>query len=165
MLEKLNQSGRYGIGVAVLALMVGVLLLAFQLQGRTSGAAPAASKAFYTDDGKNFFKDTINKVPPFDHNGKMAYRADVFKGADGKEFVGLVYRYTANGKRDIENYIAKSPKDPEGLARQNIDQRGMEMKPASADEKAWQLADDNAIDKLRASVKTSSGAAAQLVTP
>ena len=88
-----DEKKKYGFGVAAAVLLIAAVALGYQLVGgRENGAAaPVAKTAFYTDDGgKSFFKDDINKIPPFDHNGKQALRCDVFTDPSGKQFVGLV---------------------------------------------------------------------------
>src|SRR4051794_26524257 len=99
-------SGKFGPGIGVALIVLATVIIAFQLSGGASHAVIAPQTVFYTDDqGKSFFKDSV-KVVPFDHNGKQAFRADVFRGSDGKEFVGLIYRFTEPGRREMEKYIA-----------------------------------------------------------
>src|SRR4029079_11477876 len=96
--DKLSEKPAIGLGIGVGILVIAFGVIGYQLFGGSNSAGEIPTQGFYTDDnGKTFFKDDINKVVPFDHNGKQAYRADVFKGADGKEFVGLVYRHTPTG--------------------------------------------------------------------
>ena len=101
-----SKGSRFGMGAAVLLLMIGAVAMGFQLLGgRESGAGPVAKTAFYTDDnGVGFFKDDVNKPSPFDHGGKQAYRCDVFEGPGGKQFVGLIYRYTDSGWKEMQAY-------------------------------------------------------------
>jgi hypothetical protein len=168
MIQKLNENPKLGVGVGVAVLIVALGLVGFQLYGGSRGLPEAQQQAFYSDDnGKTFFKDDINKVVPFDHNGKHAYRADVFKGPDGKEFAGLLYRHTATGRNEMQDYINRkvARKDDGGLIRGQIEQRGMEVKPASGGDKAWVLADEYTVEALRRQAKTPSGAKAELVLP
>jgi len=163
--ETMNESKKLGVGIAIAVVVVGVALVVVQLlSGRETGAAPIINTAFYTDDnGKTFFKDDVNKIVPFDHNGKQAYRADVFQGADGKQFVGLVYRHTSAGRQEIENYFAKNSKD--GMARSLLEHRDMQVKRVGADDASWVLNDSEATESLQASVHDASGKPAKLVTP
>jgi hypothetical protein len=166
--EKLGERPAIGIGLAVVLIVVAIGVIGYQLFGSGNSAVGIAAKAFYTDDnGKTFFKDDAFKIVPFDHNGKQAYRADVFKGDDGKEFVGLMYRHTPVGKNQMQSYISnKSWKtDREGTLLRGIEQRGMQVKPVGADEKAWAPNDDGLAERLQSQMKTSSGAVAKLVTP
>src|SRR2546423_15270003 len=86
--QTMSEPRKLGMGVAAAVLIIGLGLLGYQFfGGRQTVSAPARSAAFFTnDDGKTFFKDDVNKMVPSDHNGKPAYRADVFQGADGKQF-------------------------------------------------------------------------------
>ena len=157
---------KYGVGVAAAVLLVAAVALGFQLVGgRENGAAgPVAKTAFYTDDnGKTFFKDDVNKIPPFDHNGKQALRCDVFTDAVGKQFVGLVYRFTESGKRDMAAY--NPSKDSDGSTRRSIEERGMQVKPPAAGDKAWDIADDTTVSRLQGQMKDAAGKPAKLVQP
>jgi hypothetical protein len=154
-----------GVAIAIVAVALG--LLGYQLfGGRQTVDAPNRKTAFYTDDdGKSFFTDAANKMVPFTHNGKQAYRADVFEGFDGKKFVGLIYRHTDSGKNEIESYFSTNPKYPDGLARRTMERGRMQVTPAGANDKAWQLNDDVTMERLQASVTDASGKPARLVTP
>jgi hypothetical protein len=130
--ESLNKNKNLGIGVGAAILIVAVGLIAFQLRGGGSGVV-VATQAFYTDDnGKTFFKDNVYKVSPFDHNGKQAYRADVYQCTDGKQFAGVVYRHNALGRKGMEEHIAKGADDPEGAFLTGLESQGMEVKLSSA---------------------------------
>jgi len=172
MASTATQSGgsKYGIGVAILLLIVAAAALGFQmLGGRESGAGAVATQAFFTDDeGKSFFKDDVSKLPPFSHNGKQALGCDVFEStaAGGKQFVGLVYRFTDSGRREMESYLPNKSKDPDGSTRRSIEERGKQVKlVGAAGESAWQVADDVAVARLQAAVKDPAGKPAKLVQP
>ena len=161
--EKLK---RLGPGIAAALFLVAIGIAALQLSGGKTNAVAAAEQAFYTDDnGKTFFTDEINKIVPFNHNGKQAYRADVFKGPDGNKFVGLIYRHTDSGKREMEQFIASGKDDPDGVEREGIESRGMQVKRPSEPDKAWVLADYGHVATLQSTMKTPAGAPAELVTP
>lgn len=162
--QKLKENKTVGIGVAAALIIFAVGILGFQFYSGGSGVPAAATSGYYTDDnGKTFFKDDLNKLSPFGHNGKQAYRADVFKSANGEPFVGLVYRYTPAGRKEVEQFIAHKTKDPDGSLRASIDHRGMEVRPVRTDK--WALNDENATERLQTSMKDASGKPAQLVLP
>ena len=108
----------------------------------------------------------FDKLPPFEHNGKQAYRCDVFNDAGGKQFVGLIYRFTDSGRKQMEEYLPKKSQDVDGAARRALEERGMQVKPiAATGDAAWRYADDITVAQLRAAVKTSSKQQATLVQP
>jgi len=162
--DSLNKNKKLGVGIGAAILVIAVGLIAFQLRGSGSGLT-AATGAFYTDDiGKTFFTDDPYKVSPFDHGGKQAYRADVFKCADGKQFVGLIYRHNQIGRKQIEEYVAKGQDDEQGTILSGIERFGMEVKRAGTPDNAWRPNDDP--DNLRRSVPCPGGTgAAYFVTP
>jgi hypothetical protein len=68
-----------------------------------------AGQSFYTvDDGKTFFPDSSNKVPPFDEGGQTAVRAYVYTCDEGKtRFVGYLERFTPEGKKQMEEMMSQ----------------------------------------------------------
>jgi hypothetical protein len=164
---KEKRSSKFGIGIAVAVLIAGSLGIGMQLLGgRENGAAaPVGTNAFYTDDNKTFFKDSIDKLPPFDHNGKQAYRCDVFQGSDGKQFVGMVYRLTDAGRKEMESYLPRKKKDADGAVRRSIEEHGMQVKLVTAGEKAWEIADEATVTRMQMGMKDASGKPATLVVP
>lgn len=101
--QKLNENP------AVTAAITGVFMLAATfLFYRTScsdsgGRSAGLSKSYFTiDDGKTYFADDTAKLPPFDHQGKPAYRVRLFKCKDGTIFVSHLERYSDSVKKKIE---------------------------------------------------------------
>ena len=92
--EKINHHQTVIAGTASAAIVLSLAFVSWEcLGGRTSGAP--ASKAFYSDDdGKTWFVDDRAKLPPFDHNGKVAVRAEIFRCKGGPPFVGYLERYS-----------------------------------------------------------------------
>jgi hypothetical protein len=167
VVQTLNEPRKLGVGVAAAVVLVGIGMLGYRLFGvRETINAAAHTSAFYTDDdGKSFFTDNSNKMVPFDHDGKQAYRADVFQGADGKQFVGLIYRHTDSGRQAIESYFAKNSKGSDGLDRQIMERGRMQVRRAGAAEKTWLLNDEVTTERLQSSIVDSSGRPAKLVVP
>src|SRR3954468_1414146 len=98
--DKMNQNKMLGPGVGVALLLIAIGIIAFQTLGRNSNPTAPTGNAFFSDDnGKTFFRDDATKLTPFSHDGKQAQRVDIFKGGDGKEFAGLIYRWTDGGRR------------------------------------------------------------------
>ena len=64
--------------------------------------------AFYTDDdGATTFVDDIDRITPFDHNGKPAYLARVYKSKKGATFVAWLERYTERGRKEVEGLLPR----------------------------------------------------------
>jgi hypothetical protein len=104
--EKPAWVGAVAVGVTLVALSA----IYFEQFGRHhSVAAPLDSAFFSDDDGKTWFADDIGKFPPFNHNGKPAYRAGVFRCGSGELFVAYLERFTDRQKADIQASIAKEP--------------------------------------------------------
>jgi hypothetical protein len=111
--QKINENP--GITTAatagIIAVAIGVIV--WQGCGGTGGGdtIAVATKAFYTiDDGKTLFVDDINKIPPYQKDGKTAVKANVFSCDDGKNrFVGYLEMYTPQDKAMLEKAAQQQP--------------------------------------------------------
>lgn len=165
--QKLNEDKKLGVGLGAAILVLALGLITYQLLAGSRAKTRAPRQAFYTDDGKTFFTDDVRRISPFDHNGRQAYRADVFQCADGTRFVAFIYRHTETGRREMEGYIDGnlSDSDANGSMLRGIELRSMEFRRAGAENKAWRVIDESVIESLRAAVACPSGGGATLVEP
>jgi hypothetical protein len=101
--EMLRSKPQVGVGICVALLALG-LVVAWSTMGSSAASAPSVpAKLYFTDDdGKTYFADDSALVPPFDHNGKQAYQAAVFKCPGGQPFVGYLMTYSRSGKSQLE---------------------------------------------------------------
>lgn len=85
----------------------------FTLKANGGGSETGiATRAYYTvDDGASYFEDEVDKVTPFEHQGKQAYRARLFRYGKGKPFVGYVERLTPDGVKKMEELESKPTPD------------------------------------------------------
>lgn len=106
--ETLNQNPGITTGATIGIIVIALGFIIYQLVGNSG--PPIPTKSFYvTDDSSpeaakaSLFKDKIDKIPPFDKDGKQAYRAYVYTCDGGKtQFIGYLERYTADGKAKLE---------------------------------------------------------------
>ena len=93
--ESINRNKSIGLLAGV--LLLGGSLVAIVMQAQAT-ADPGPGQSYYTvDDGKTFFTESSTKLPPFDKEGKLAYRAHVFE-CGGKKVVGYISRFTQEAK-------------------------------------------------------------------
>src|SRR5215217_6677039 len=114
--EALNRRPKLAVvlGIALCAVALPIMIWA-----NSSGVPGRASQAYYSDDdGKTFFADDIDKLYPFERNGKQAYRAYVYECTDGKRFVSYLARYTDGAKSKIAE-LEKNSTDPETVGQLN----------------------------------------------
>jgi hypothetical protein len=109
------------ITIAVLAVvMIAALVFVYISCSETSlpRRQPPITKEFYSvDDGAHWFAADNTNVPPFTHEGKPAYRAKVFRCADGKEFVAWLERYSETDRKryqEAADRAKSSGKDSRG---------------------------------------------------
>lgn len=97
-------------GVIVLAALIVVFRTACSGPSPRGGPPKPPARYYFTvDDGKTWFDDDAKKIPPFDHQGKQAVRAMIFKCPDGSEHVSHLERYGPADKKRLEEALAKSP--------------------------------------------------------
>ncbi|MGN6625707.1 MAG: hypothetical protein ACTHLN_03730 [Tepidisphaeraceae bacterium] len=104
MRERIERNKRWLIPV-IFGLGL-VALFASLWKTQADNALPGSiSQAYYTvDDGKSYFADDVNKPFPFDHGGKPAYRAYVFRCGSGKPFVAAIGRQGAGAVPENTQY-------------------------------------------------------------
>ena len=99
------------------AIVVALIAVIWNNHRSAIAEANATPQAYFTvDDGASCFVDSADLIPPFDHQGKPAYRARVFSndGGDKKKWVGYLERYTPQGKSQIER-ARRGEGDPESV--------------------------------------------------
>lgn len=109
--EKINQNPQLGVGLGVGVLVIAIVLLIYTMRGKKELPAPdfETTKGFFSDDdGKTWFVDDLTNIPPFDHNGKKAYRAKMFIAANGQKFVGWLEGYDPAQKKHLETEMNKN---------------------------------------------------------
>jgi hypothetical protein len=101
--ERLNQRRAIAISIAGV-IILGVVAFLFRDAFSTRPQERAAGqRAFFSiDDGNTWFPDDATKLPPFEREGKTAYRVRVYKCPHGKEFVSHLERYALGDKKRIE---------------------------------------------------------------
>jgi hypothetical protein len=115
--ESLEKNKPLAVGFAVVFIAAAIGLMVWS--NRSGMPAPLKQAYYSDDDGKTFFSDDINRVYPFDHSGKQAYRAYVFRAGGGKPFVGYLAGLTDKGRKQLEGLRAKAN---DGEAVQAINQ-------------------------------------------
>ena len=102
--EKLNKNGKLAtVGAAVI---IGIALVVVIWQALPSQLGRPKGLYFSMDDGKGYYTEDINAVPPITKDGKEAVQAMVFKCGWGKPFVGYLQKYTPEMKKRYEESIA-----------------------------------------------------------
>jgi hypothetical protein len=85
-------------------LIAAVMLVAAYVfwTSSTDASSLRASKVYFTaDGGATYFADDAEKIYPFDHNGRPAYRAYVFRCGSEAPFVSYYARYSEATKSKL----------------------------------------------------------------
>ncbi len=119
--QTINQSPKLtGVIAGVIALLA-LFLIAWNLFGHGNAQNTYRGKTFFSDDdGGTWFIDDASRLPPFDHNGKTAYRAVLYRCGSGKPFVAYLGKYSdaqlARMDEMKKEIAARDPgEDPERL--------------------------------------------------
>jgi hypothetical protein len=95
------------ITTVVILLAVGVSVYSLW----PSGPEQQSRTYFTIDEGKTWFADSIIKAPPFEYQGKTAYRLRLYTCDEGKtKFPGYVMRYTPEGKKKLAAAVEAAQK-------------------------------------------------------
>jgi hypothetical protein len=110
--EYLNKHPRVAFGIAVAGVLLGVGFAVWAMRG---GEGISMSKAdlpkryFTTDDGKTFFPDTIDKIPPFTtSDNKTAYLARVLQCGKSQPYVAYLEKYGDADRKRLEGWFGDS---------------------------------------------------------
>jgi hypothetical protein len=129
--ETLNQ--RRGVVIACVAVIVLIALgVVFWPSRESPEKRPGVPLDWYTiDDGKSWFKFDARLFPPFDYNGKTAYRCRVWTCDDGKtKFVSHLERYAAPAKKKLEGMTRQQQLD-------SLEIQMIEVKPPGTGDRGW----------------------------
>ncbi|MGN6726517.1 MAG: hypothetical protein ACTHLZ_11405 [Tepidisphaeraceae bacterium] len=136
--ETLNKHSK--AATIVMALFVVGMAAVIYWQANGPSGPTITAKAWYTDDdGKTWFADNIYKPTPFDHNGKPAVWAAVFKCQD-KTFVPFVTRLSPTFLKEAQALEAKN--DPDyGVKFEALQRQGTEIRKVG--DTKWVSADSS----------------------
>ncbi len=106
--EKLNQNPRATTAATIAIVVIALGFIVWQLIPQQP---TVQTKQYYSnDDGKTWFADDMNKIMPFDKDGKPAVKANVFR-CGGTDFVGYLEKYTDDVRKKVEAARAKPNAD------------------------------------------------------
>ena len=111
--EQLNER-RALTGAVAGMVILGALAVALRTgcSGGAGGASGPSKHFFSVDDGQTWFADDASKIPPFEHEGKPAYRAKVFRCPDGTEFTSHLERFGETDKKRLEALVERMSDGP-----------------------------------------------------
>jgi hypothetical protein len=126
--------------VIVVSVIVTVgALVSLALRNADNSLPLSNDRAFFsTDDGQTYFEGPNDKVPPFEHEGRTAVRALVFR-CGKTEWVGFLEQYNREAKQALEAAAREATKanpDPAVLQKAgHLGRSGIEIKKPG--EKTW----------------------------
>lgn len=134
--ETLQNNRKIGLLVALILILVSVAWTAYVFLRDRPPQTDSYSAFFSDDDGQTYFRDSILKLPPFDHNGNIADLAIVC--TDGKrDFVAYLQRYTPQARRQLQELYDANHSAPykviDMMASPQISLEGTEIKVPGKD--------------------------------
>jgi hypothetical protein len=111
--QKLNDNPAMAVGVAVVVIVAATLVAIRTSCSDGDGeprSGPPTRQFFTTDEGPNpnLFVDDAAKVPAFDHGGKPAYRARVYRCPHGKQFVAYLERFNETDRKRLQEAVDRA---------------------------------------------------------
>lgn len=134
--ETLNQNPAITTAATAGIILIALIFIIFQLTG---GSGPQVqTRAFYTiDDGATWFADSIDRIPPFEHQGRQAVRAHVFTcGGKRDAFVAYLEKYTPEAKKRIEAAMA-NPQTADPYLMETVYMQGLLVKKPGTGDAGW----------------------------
>lgn len=106
--DQINQ--KPGIAAGVMSLLIVCVATAWVIHFRSDRPSALSGNQMYftADDGKTWFPDAWEKVPPIDHDGTQAVRCYVFKTPSSAPFAGYLETYTPA----IHDFLTGARKTP-----------------------------------------------------
>lgn len=95
--EAIQKHQGVAIGIALAVIVIGAYF-SFRSATTTNGGGSLTKLYFSVDDGKTYFADDVSKLAPFQHDGKEAVQAYVFR-CGGETKVHYLSRYTEAGRK------------------------------------------------------------------
>jgi hypothetical protein len=151
--ETLNKNPSITTGVTIGIIVVALVAIIWQAMGNRPDMTPP--RTFYTtDDGKTWFDDEANKIPPFEAKGGQAVRCYVFRcGETGTKFCGSLERYKPEAAQKMADLIKNKSEDP--MAMEQLQMTGMEIKkPGDA---KWVNRNTPQAEKIMSDIKCPDG--------
>jgi hypothetical protein len=149
--ETLNKNPAIVTGLTVGVILIGVILIVWQLVRGGGNEVPVAQKLFFTDDdGKTTFEDIAWRVPPFQRNGKEAVRAHVFRcPPNGTPFVAWLEKYEKASKEKMDKFF-EDPKHQGKFSLELFDDAVRMLKrPGDAQWRKWTIPNLDAVRTRR----------------
>jgi hypothetical protein len=105
--DQINQKPAVA-GVVVLGVVLALVAVVYsQLRPNHPSKSSGMQRYYTTDDGRSWFDDAWEQVPPFDHNGSQAVLCFVFKTSNSPAFAGYLETYTPK-MHDLMTSAARS---------------------------------------------------------
>ena len=163
--EAINKNPKTGLALFGVIVVLG---LAFAISSLKSDTPTRVTKAFYSvDEGKTWFVDSADRIPPYDKDGKTAVRVKLFVCSnDNKQFVGYLERYSSAYKTRLDAGVAAiaAGKTPVlSLNSQEVQMNGVEVKRPG--DSTWAPATDMIAKSKVTKVSCPSGGVLDSVVP
>jgi hypothetical protein len=136
--ETMNKNPAMAAIIVAALIVIALGLLYWNFSG--GPAIAALGNAYFTiDDGKTWFAADEGTLPPFQKDGKNAYRCFVFTCDDGAtKFALFLQRYTSDAKARIEAERAKGDAaDPDVMNKAQNDGEQVKFPGTGDDDKNW----------------------------
>lgn len=121
------------VAAIVILVAAGVFIVMRATHTGPSNSIKIPTKDYYSDDdGKTWFVDSADLLPPFDHNGNKAYGVLLFRCGTGKPFVQRLIGYDPSARQMMEERTKQGVSGAVAKLSQGVDGQ-MIKRPGDAD--------------------------------
>ena len=110
--ERLNKNPIYAVILAVVCVGIFVAVTFWPSDDDKPVFGYEGKRHFTVDDGATWFSADVTNLPPFQHEGKTAYRVKVYRCSDGVERVAYLERYRESALKRIRDMDGGTIKEP-----------------------------------------------------
>jgi len=104
--DQINEKPAIASAVVIGVILLLIGMIALQLRGNHPPTGPSGMQSYYTaDDGRTWFADAEEQIPPFQHDGSLAVRCYVFKTDDSAPFAGYLEQYTSKMHDELTGIV------------------------------------------------------------
>ncbi len=164
--ETINKNPQLAMGVGGGVLLLGLLMLIWQLLPTRAPVARPGLAYFTVDDGQSYFPAEGWNIPPFKDpkSGKEAVRAHVYQcGENGAPFVAWMERYKPEAKTAMDRFYQDSSnrsKFPPEFSQDSA--REYKLKKPNGQWKPWS---NEMFTATQISCRDGSGMAVEITPP
>ena len=104
--EEVNKRPGMMAGILIACIAIAIFSIFHASRKKQNLAIPKGMGYFTVDDGDHWFVDSLNNIPPFQHDGKEASRVYLFRDDKREVYVGYLEQFLPATKKKMDDLIS-----------------------------------------------------------